>query len=238
MAKKTNNNRAPADNTGHRQRLKHQYVTGGLDSFDDARALELLLTFGIPRKDTHMLAKVLLQTFGTFSSVLEAPVEELQKVNGMTPNAAILLRLVLDISRRHLIDRSSEGTILRTVDDCGEYLVPYFYGSRDEEVYLLSLDAKGKVINCSKIGKGSVNSANIPVRKIVAAALSVNATTVILAHNHPSGIALPSQEDLQATTLVQNAMQTVGIGMLDHIIVADNDFVSLKQSKYLGQMHK
>lgn len=221
------------ENAGHRQRLKHQYLTGGLDSFDDARALELLLTFGIPRRDTHKLAKLLLATFGTFSGVLEAPVEELQKVEGMTPNAAILVRLVMDVSRRHLLDRSSEGNILQTVDDCGDFLVPYFYGSRDEEVYLLSLDAKGKVINCHKIGKGSVNSANIPVRKIVAAALSVNATTVVLAHNHPSGIALPSQEDLQATKLVQTAMDAVGIHLLDHIIVAEDDFVSLKQSNYL-----
>lgn len=229
----TKNTEKPAiDHTGHRQRLKHQYLVGGLDSFDDARALELLLTYAIPRKDTHQIARQLLAEFGTFAHVLEARAEDLQRVQGMTAHAAILVGLVLDVSRRYLLDRASGGNIMHNLEECGEYLIPFFYGKRDEEVYMLALDAKARVINCQKIGDGSVNSANVPVRKIVAAALNVNAVTVILAHNHPSGIALPSQEDIDATALVRSALDTVGITLLDHLIIADSDFVSLKQSGY------
>lgn len=232
MAKNTEQNRPVLDNSGHRQRLKRQYMVGGLDSFDDARALELLLSYAIPRKDTYQLARQLLAEFGTFAHVLEARVENLQQVPGMTAHASILMNLVLDVSRRYLLDRACESNVMHNLEECGEYLTPYFHGRREEEVYMLALDAKARVICCQEIGKGSVNSANVPVRKIVAAALSVNAITVVLAHNHPSGIALPSQEDIDATVLVQSALEAVGITLLDHLIIVDTDFVSLKQSGY------
>ncbi len=217
---------------GHRQRIKQQYWNGGLDSFCDARALELLLTFAIPRKDTYPLAKELMERFGSFSRVLEVGPETLEQVPGMSRNAAMLLSLVLDAGRRYLLDRSRGRQEMRTVEDCGEYLAPFFYGKRDEEVYLLSLDARGRVLNCQRMGQGSVNSANVPVRRIVTAALNANAVTAVLAHNHPSGIALPSREDIAATKLVQDALEAVGIELLDHLIIADSDFVSLKQSGF------
>lgn len=237
MAKTVEQNKPLTDNTGHRQRLRRQYLVGGLDSFEDARALELLLTYAIPRKDTYPIAKQLLAEFGSFARVLEAPVEELQQVKGMTANASVLLNLVLEASRRYLLDRSSEGRVMHNLEECGEYLTPFFHGRREEEVYMLALDAKARVICCQRIGKGSVNSANVPVRKIVSAALNANAITVVLAHNHPSGIALPSQEDIDTTLLIQNALQAVGITLLDHLVIVDTDFVSLKQSGYYPQSH-
>lgn len=217
---------------GHRQRLKQRYLSGGLDSFDDVNVLELLLTFGTPRRDCNEAAHALLAQFGSLSGVLEAPVEALSKIPGVSEHAAILLHLVTDVCRRHLIDRAKMNDVLTTVDACGNYLVPFFYGLRNEAVYLLSLDAKCKVLACHLIGDGAVNSANVPIRKIVEKALAVNATSVILAHNHPSGIAVPSRDDIAATEKLRAALDAVGIVLVDHIIVADEDFVSLSQSGY------
>lgn len=217
---------------GHRQRLKDLFVKEGLDNFNELQVLELLLFYCIPRQDTNPVAHRLLERFGRLSQVLEAPVAELQKVEGMGPNAATFLHLVTQVGRYYLINRAMDQKILATIEECGKFLVPYFYGRRNETVFLLSLDAKCKLLSCKEIGEGSVNSAGVPVRRIVETALAANATTVVLAHNHPSGLALPSSEDVQTTLRLAAALDTVDITLADHIIVADEDFVSLVQSGY------
>ena len=120
--------------------------------------------------------------------------------------------------------------ILSTLESCAEYLVPFFFGRKVESVFLLCLDAKCKVLACKEVGEGSVNSAGISIRKIVETAIGVNATTVVLAHNHPSGLAIPSAEDVQTTHRIANALQAVEITLADHIIVADDDYVSMAMS--------
>lgn len=217
---------------GHRQRLKDRFLREGLDNFDELYVLELLLFYCIPRKDTNPIAHALLDHFGSLTNVFEATAEELEKVPGITKNAATFLSLVHQAGRYYQIKRAEPGDILRTIDQCGNYLVPYFYGRENETVFLLCLDAKCKVLGCKLVGEGSVNSANIPVRRVVEIALNTNATTVILAHNHPSGLALPSADDIQTTLRVAKAMEAVEITLADHIVVADNDFVSMVQSGY------
>jgi len=129
-----------------------------------------------------------------------------------------------------MVNRSTQTVFLTSIRRCGEYLLPFFFGRRNETVYLLCLDAKCKVLSCREVGEGSVNSANVPIRRIVEMALAANATSVILAHNHPSGIALPSPEDVTTTHRVAAALATVDIQLVDHIVVADDDFVSMVQS--------
>ena len=146
---------------------------------------------------------------------------------GVGENAATLLTLVTQFARFYQVDCAQRVKCLTTLDACGEYLIPYFFGRNKETVFLLCLDAKCKVLCCKEVGEGSVNSASVSIRKIVETALASNATTVILAHNHPSGVALPSGEDYAATTRVQQALATIGVELEDHIIVADGDFVSL-----------
>lgn len=116
-----------------------------------------------------------------------------------------------DVARYYQVDRTMREKILPTVQACGEYLVPFFFGRNVETVFLLCLDAKCKVLCCKEVGQGSVNSAGISVRKIVETALAANATTVVLAHNHPSGIAVPSSEDVQTTCRVAMALNAVEI---------------------------
>ena len=217
---------------GHRQRLKERFRTGGLDNFTDVQVLELALYYCIPRRDTNPIAHALIERFGSLSQVLEASVEELQKVPGIGEGTAVYLSLLTQIGRFYLVDRSQREEILPTLDKCGEYLVPRFFGRSTETVFLLCLDAKCKVLCCREVGQGSVNSAGISVRKIVETALGVNATTVVLAHNHPSGLALPSAEDIITTRRVAAALAAVEVHLADHVVVADGDYVSMVQSGY------
>ena len=215
---------------GHRDRLKQRFLEEGLDNFTDIQVLELLLFFAIPVKDTNPIAHALLDHFGSLSQVLEADVEELKKVPGIKDHAATLLALVTQLCRYYQVNCAQQNQILTTLEDCGRYLVPRFFGRTKETVFLLCLDAKCKVLCCKEIGEGSVNAASISVRKVVETALNANATSVVLAHNHPSGLALPSDEDVLTTKRLHNALQAVDIVLADHMVVADGDYVSMSQS--------
>lgn len=217
---------------GHRKRLKERFLKGGMDGLTDINCLELLLFYALPRRDTNPIAHELLDHFGSLSAVLDAPPEQLQKISGISEHAATLLHIIPQLARRYMVDQTGADDILNTTKRCGEYLLPHFIGAREEQVYLLSLDAKCKALDCRLISKGGLNSANVPVRKIVEVALTVGATSVVLAHNHPSGIALPSREDEATTLRLFNALDAVGILFADHIIIADDDFVSMADSQF------
>lgn len=217
-------------NEGHRQRVKNRFLAEGLDAFEEVHVLELLLFYCIPRSDTKLLAKELIAHFGSLAQVLEATPEELQKIKGIKEHTATFLNLITAVSRYYQVHRRSQITVLNTIEKCGQYLLPYFIGRPNETVFLLCLDAKCKVLCCREVGTGSVNSAGVSVRKIVETALGVKATTVILSHNHPSGLALPSGDDVLTTRRIAAALQAVEIILADHIVVADEDYVSLIQS--------
>ena len=222
----------PSVHKGHRERLKSRFLESGLDSFTDVQALELLLFYAIPQKDTNPIAHALLDHFGSLSRVLDAPVEELKKINGISDHSAALLHLVTELARFYQVDCAQRAEFLTSLDACGAYLVPRFFGRKVETVFLLCLDAKCKVLCCREVGEGSVNAASISVRKVVEAALNANATTVVLAHNHPSGIALPSADDVQTTCRIAAALRAVDVTLIDHIVVAEGDFISMAQSGY------
>lgn len=215
---------------GHRQRLKERFINHGLDSFDDHNVLELLLTFSVTRRDVNPLAHKLIDHFGSLSAVFDADYEALLDIDGVGENTASLIKLMPDIGRRYQICKTSLERILTTTEQLGEYLLPRFFGHKDEVVYLMCLDAKNKVISCNLVSRGSVNAAHISTRSILTEALNHRATSVVLAHNHTSGMALPSKEDIVTTTKLAQVLQTAGIYLKDHLIVAGDDFVSLRDS--------
>lgn len=215
---------------GHRQRVRDRFLNSDLTSFEDHEVLELLLFYCIPRCDTNEIAHRLVKRFGNFAQVLDAPISELQKVEGIGENAAVFLSLMRSVSGFYQKSRLAKNTALTKISEYGNYLIPHFSTQRTEEVYLLCLDAKCMVLGCNKVGDGNINSTNISIRKIVDMAISSNATSVVLAHNHPSGIAVPSAEDIATTKLVANALIMVDVILNDHIIVADNDYVSMVES--------
>lgn len=217
---------------GHRERLKERFRSEGLDGFTEVQVLELLLFYSVPRKDTNEIAHALLEKFGTLAQVLDANPADLEKVPGMGSSSALFLKLLSAAGRRYQISRTESATILRTLEQCGAYLQPRFFGRKHEAVFLLCLDAKCKVLGCKQVGEGSVNSAGVPIRRIVETALSANATMVVLAHNHPSGLALPSADDIQTTKRLAVALDTVEITLIDHLVFSDDDYVSMAQSGY------
>lgn len=233
---------------GHRQRLKDRFLADGLDNFSQINALELLLFYCVPRKDTNPLAHRLLDHFGKLHNVLEASYGELMKVEGVTEHIATYLNMVHAIGRYYVKNRSQQNTVLENIRQCGSYMMPYFHGLQNETVFLLCMDAKCKVLCCKKVGEGSVNSASISIRRIVETALNSNAVSVVLAHNHPSGLAVPSVEDVQTTKRLGRALHAVEIMLVDHLVMSDDDFVSIVQSGqyspyenedyYLGVCHE
>jgi DNA repair protein RadC len=217
----------------HRQRVKNRYENYGLDVFDEHEALELLLFYCIPRRDTNEIAHKLIDRFKTFGQVLDAPMKELEKVEGVGHSVALYLKLLRDAQRYYGIHNGQEPVILNDLNECGRYLCNYFDGYTFEVVYMLGLDAKRKVLCCREVGRGNVNSTAVSVRKIVDMALAENVTSVVLAHNHPSGVALPSYEDIQTTHKIQRALAAIDVVLADHVIISENDFVSMAQSQLL-----
>lgn len=219
--------------SGHRQRLKERFLKEGLAGFNEINALELLLFYCVPRKDTNDLAHRLLNHFGSFDKVIDATQEQLEQVDGVGPQVSAFLSMLPQLSRYyHNIKKNRKDAIMTNINDCGDFMLPKFMNQRNEMVYLLCMDAKRKVLSCDFIGEGSVNSANVPVRRIVETALNAGASVAVIAHNHPSGLALPSGEDVQTTKLLARALRTVDVILSDHLVFADNEFVSLAQSGY------
>lgn len=219
-----------ATHDGHRQRLMQRFRDNGLDEFHSLQVLELILFFSIPRIDTNDLAHALLDRFGSVSRVMDASLDELMEVPGVGKNTATLLHLVKEAGRFYQVDRTKRDSLLQTIDDCGRYLIPYFLGKQRETVYLLCMDASCNAIACREVGEGELNAAVISPRRVVEVALTEKATSVVLAHNHPGGVAIPSPEDVVVTQRLAAALAAVDVVLMDHLIVADNDFVSLVQS--------
>ncbi len=216
---------------GHRKRKKEQFLRHGLDAFADHEVLELLLFYAVARQDTNDLAHRLLNRFGTLLGVFSATADELQKVEGVGESTAAMLTLLLPLYRRMQTSNEKE-IILSSQEDAGAYFKELFFGCRTECMYEACLDAKWKLIRCFRMD-GGVDSVYFNIRTMVENAIHSNASFVILAHNHPSGLALPSNEDNIATQMLQNALKPVGILLTDHLIFADNDFVSLQDNGLL-----
>ena len=218
---------------GHRERLRNRFRNEGLDYFEEKQALELLLFYCIPRKNTSELADTLLQYFGSFVAVMDATAEELERVPGVGKEVSTFLTLRKAVNRYYEIKNENVNMApLNTVEGFGKKLAPYFTNKRNEVVYVLCLDAKCKPISCLFVGEGSVNSANVPIRRIVEICLNANATSVVLAHNHPSGLAMPSDEDVHTTYRLAQAFSTVDIHFVDHLVFVDGDYISMAQSGY------
>lgn len=215
---------------GHRSRLKQRFADYGERVFDDHQLLELLLFYCIPQGDVNPLAHRLINHFGSLSAVLDASPEDLKQVKGMGSHAALFLSMLPQIMRRYEICRSRAETTVTSTADAGEYLLPYFFGTRNETVYLLCLDAKGKVLSCVFLAEGSPDRVGLDSRQIVETALFHRATSVILAHNHLSGVALPSQADIDATLALRPLLKAINVTLLDHLVIADGDFISMTET--------
>ena len=189
----------PSVHTGHRKRVKDEFLANGLNGLPDHRVLELLLFYAIPQGDVNPLAHQLMAQFGSLAGVFHATHEQLLEVDGVGYGTAVLIRLIPAVAARYLQANSSFDGQLTNTWQFRELLLPLFFGQRSELAYLVCMDGKNKLIVTKKLGEGITDAVQITTRKVLEAALGCNASRVALAHNHVSGVALWSDADLSTT---------------------------------------
>ena len=224
----------------HRRRVKDKFLQNGIvKGTPPHEILEILLFYSIARKDTKITAKLLLEKFGSLSNVFNATPEELQTVEGIGEHSAILLKLIPEIMRAYGEDMLSPVSYLNDSDEIGTYLLSRYAYFENEEVFsLLSFNGKGKLISFNIIEKGDIASVGVSTRKVIETLINTKATNAVIAHNHPGGIALPSSIDLKITESLRNSLKSINVRLIDHIILTNNDFVSLAQSEKFKEIFK
>lgn len=218
---------------GHRQRIKDKYNKSGIDGWLDYEVLELALSYAIARKDTKQIAKKLIRRFKTISGVLDADSTELKSIDGISDHTTLFLKLLKDIAILYLENGLHKKDLLSSSDLVFNYLRGSLKGCADEEFKSLFLNSRNQLIVCETSQTGTVNRAVIYPRKIVERALHHHAVGVIIAHNHPAGTLEPSKEDCVVTKVIKDALMTVDIKLLDHIIIGGNDYFSFNQKGLL-----
>lgn len=224
-----------AEHSGHRQRVRKKFIENGFDVFEPHEALEMFLFYAIPRKDTNPLAHRLLDRYLNIGGVCDAPIDELMSEFGLSESAAAYIKMLPEMSRLYNESKISDDNII-DYENLGALFQTKFIGRTSEAVALMLGDAKGKMIYFNIISKGSLNSSDMPIRKIVDLSLRHNAKIAFLAHNHPSGTALPSHSDLLTTQTVRETLLSVGVELIDHFIITDDDYVSLRDSGLAGNI--
>ena len=219
---------------GHRERLRDRFTKNGFEGFHDYEVLEFLLTFIFRQGDVKPVAKELIKTFGSFAQVLDAPVEQLEKVKGIGKNSAISLSIFREgfgyYHKSNLVINSEQITKMSSLV---EMLRASIGHKTNEVLFAIFLNAKNEVITSKELGEGTVTQAAAFPRKIVEEALKQKATSIILAHNHPGGVAEPSEHDIAITTEIQKALGIMDISLQDHIILAGSEYYSFNRNQLI-----
>ncbi len=220
--------------TGHRERMWDRYMQAGLDSFAEHEVLELLLMQILPRVDVNPLAHRLIARFGSLNGVLGAPTGELETVEGVGPKTARFLHLFPDLYRAYARSQEQKTTVLDTLDKVGTYLQALYIGETEEKLYMLVLDNGMRLCDCHLLAEGTVNQVSVSKRKIIEHVIRDHASCVILAHNHPHGLAIPSSQDRQITAAVDSLLHELGVCLVEHIIVTDHTYTPTMGSIHDG----
>lgn len=213
----------------HRARMKERVERDGLDSLAEHEALEYLLFWAIPRKDTNELAHRLIYHFGSFCKVMEADPHELMQVPGIGKKSAELISTIMAFGRYYGIKKRKARVALNCVQEAEEYVKPLFLGQQNELLYLILLDDQCCPLRDMRIAEGIPNRVHIDTRKLLRDVARTDATCGLLAHNHPTGIAIPSEADMIATAGIMQTLAPLGVSIIDHIIVAGEESCSMRE---------
>ena len=219
---------------GHRQRLKKRFLAEGFTSFQDHEVLELLLFYAIPQGDINPIAHRLLEKFSTISGVFGASVTELCTVKGIKEHSAVFLKTIPAFSQFYASLATREKKAIITSFDAGQYVCSMIGGLTKEVFAIICLDAQRKVIAFEILEEGTVSHSNVSPRKVVECAIRNNASQVILAHNHPSGTLMASENDRIITAKLCDLLEGMDIMVVDHIIATYNDkYLSMADSSLM-----
>lgn len=211
---------------GHRQRLREKFIKGGLKGFLDYEIIELLLALGTPRRDCKQQAREALKRFRSMRGVLEARIDELQKIKGIGPHNIFGLKLIQEVSRRFLKERMMSRPYCHSSKEVFDYLYHALRDSKREKFKALFLDAKNQILEEKTIFEGTVDSSAVYPREIMREALGCDASSLIFVHNHPSGDPEPSASDRTITKELVFAANVMQLKVLDHIIIGNNSYFS------------
>jgi DNA repair protein RadC len=222
---------------GHRLRLKERFLEDP-ESLAQHELLELLLFYAIPRQNTNDLAHTLIEEFGSLSGVLEADPVRLSGVLGVKTATMTYLKAVGEAVRRAMEEKLSLGAddaVFDTPQKIASFVWPRFLGSREERVFALMFDNGMRLLDCYHVCDGSISGAPLSVRRIVQRAYAKGATGVILAHNHPGGVAVPSPEDHKVTHRMEEALRMMEIPLIEHYIFTDQTFSPIMSDCQSGE---
>lgn len=219
---------------GHRQRVRDRYLDEGLDGFEDHQVLELLLFYAIPRMDTNEIAHRMIKEFGSLAGLFEADAKDIARRCNISENTAILVSLIPSLSRRYFLCKWGEKPIINSSSKAGEYAVSLLTGRIYEVFYVICLDTQNRVNYADMVHEGTINEAAIYPRLIIETAIRHQASSVILAHNHPGGSIQPSGADISVTKKIVMALDSISIKVLDHIIVAGDRYTSFAERGLLS----
>lgn len=216
---------------GHRKRLKQELLTQDFaETIPEHKLLEALLFYGVPRKDTNEIAHELLEHFGSICGVLEANPADLLQVKGMTENAVTLIKFILPLARRYNIEKLKGRIKFDNFELLGKFIIEKHRGYSEEILLITSFGTDGTMIACEPVRKGDKSMVSVTVKEVLKIALKHNAPAVIVSHNHMNRNALPSESDILMTMRLSNMLKEINVKLLDHIIVANNDYISMSQS--------
>ena len=222
-------NMMAATHDGHRKRMRERFRISGLEGFSEHEVLELVLFYGRARGNVNDTAHALMDVFGSLPRVLEASPEQLMLIDGIGEESATLLSLILPLFRRYSDEVNQVRSKLESRQVTLDYCRTMMAGYRREQFYVICLTADGSIICNRKVTEGTLSAVTAYPRLVLEAALNSNAHSVVLCHNHPGGVALPSEDDICTTRYLQQLLEGVGIIVLDHVIVAGNQTYSMAQ---------
>ncbi len=220
----------------HRETYMRYYLANRLSGFKNSQVLEMLLHFVFPQRNTAILADNLMERFGSLHGVLGAGVGLLETVRGMNRQSAVLLDMVMQVAQRAVEEQNCTNDLLNTDQKVGNFLLRKFYGLTNETIFLLCLDNNCRLISCTQLAQGSSSAVRVSIRQICETAIISNSSNVILAHNHPGGRAYPSSEDIRTTSRLQGLLKMMDIDLVDHFIIAGDQWKSMAQMGELAVM--
>ena len=210
----------------HRQRMRSKIKANGFASLEDHEKLEVLMYYTIARANTNEQGHRLLERFGSFSAVLDAPIEELEKVEGVGPSTADFFNLLPQIVGCYISDKSAIVGEFNSIDDIGRYLTTKFYGCKVEKLYALALNSKNKIIDEKELSSGGSSLVNVEMRKIAGFALTEGCRSIVLAHNHPDGICIPSGDDIDMSKKIRNYLRELRVNVVQSFVIVNESFCS------------
>ena len=211
------------------ERPREKLLQRGPAALSDAELLAIFLRTGVRGKTALDLARDILDVFGGLRPLLEADLKRFNQIRGLGPAKYVQLQGVLELGRRYLEDSIKRGTPLSSPADTRSYLSARLRAHPHEVFACLFLDNRHRVIAFEELFNGTIDGASVHPREVIRRALFHNAAALILAHNHPSGVAEPSQADRQITRRLQDALGLLDIRVLDHIVIGDAETVSLAE---------